>query len=70
MGKIFTPKKDCTFSPFRKYPRNHLCPCDSGKKFKKCCQNSLNRYVYKTEEQDIKDEINRWCGINNYATLF
>ncbi len=24
-------------NPIRDYPRNMVCPCASGKKFKKCC---------------------------------
>lgn len=31
------PKKKRTIVGGKKYPRNYPCPCESGKKYKKCC---------------------------------
>lgn len=30
-----------TWNPLRTLPRNQLCPCRSGKKFKRCCLDTL-----------------------------
>jgi hypothetical protein len=34
---VLVPKKGYTENPMLEFPRNDRCPCDSGKKFKKCC---------------------------------
>ena len=34
---IYTIKKEQKVKPKRKCKPNELCPCNSGKKFKKCC---------------------------------
>ena len=39
-------------NPLLKWPRNFLCVCGSGIKFKKCCLNGLARLV------TIKDALN------------
>jgi hypothetical protein len=38
-----------------KLGRNDLCPCNSGKKFKKCCM--FKEYL---EYQKEKEEFERW----------
>lgn len=35
--KGYVPDPASMRNPFRDYPRNLVCPCASGKKFKKCC---------------------------------
>lgn len=32
-------------NPLMKFPRNMNCPCDSGKKFKKCCLPWMPRVI-------------------------
>jgi hypothetical protein len=34
-------KPGFVWNPLKKFPRNSLCPCKSGKKFKKCHLKSM-----------------------------
>ena len=45
--KVFRPKAGYISNPMLSYDRNLPCPCDSGKKFKKCCLRDLAPYVSK-----------------------
>jgi len=49
MSIAYRPKDDSMFNPNRKYPRNLPCPCQSGKKFKKCCLLNQPMVVKKTD---------------------
>ena len=49
----YKPKECCVENPFREFPRNSPCPCESGKKFKNCHLSSMKMYVKK---EDIKNE--------------
>lgn len=42
---VMTPKPGFTFNPLKSLPRNSLCPCQSGKKFKKCHLNQLPEVI-------------------------
>lgn len=39
--QVYFPSKGCAWNPVQKYPRNEKCPCNSGKKFKKCCMEKI-----------------------------
>lgn len=34
---------------FQKVPRNRVCPCGSGKKYKRCCMNRRNNHKHRME---------------------
>ena len=42
---VYKPKTGYTYNPMCKIPRNDPCPCQSGKKYKKCCMNAISRYI-------------------------
>lgn len=49
-----------------KFPRNAQCPCDSGKKYKRCCliQNNENeKRIILKQRQLIRDRF--WDTANN-----
>lgn len=59
--QVYTPKKGYTHNPLNKAEfRNLSCPCESGKKVKKCCGRQL--YV----EQDWADTLNE--ALKNLVT--
>lgn len=39
-------------NPMLEYPRNLPCPCQSGKKFKKCCYLTMPEYVRKGDGKE------------------
>ena len=39
------PASGMTWNPLLKYPPNNLCPCLSGKKFKKCCLPKVKKVI-------------------------
>jgi uncharacterized protein YchJ len=41
----FGPKPGFVQNPLSQVPVNSLCPCQSGKKFKKCCRPTIHRYI-------------------------
>ena len=50
--------------------RNDTCPCDSGKKYKKCCLNQVEEFYRKLQEEDFhwitpsfKQAISLLCGM-------
>jgi len=47
MGLIL--KNGAIWNPVRKWPRNALCPCESGVKFKKCCLEKIPLAINKKE---------------------
>ena len=60
-----SPKRKC-YGPahgFEKNPmywdygRNELCPCDSGKKFKRCCRPGVPRYIPADVVNDYKESM-------------
>lgn len=44
-------------NPFKKYPRNSPCYCESGKKFKNCCLNSEPMAIPKGEAETARTLI-------------
>jgi len=45
-GRCFiAPRPGCEWNPLLRLPPNRPCPCLSGKKFKKCCRDKLQRAV-------------------------
>jgi len=42
---VYVPKPGFTHNPMCKIPRNDPCPCQSGKKYKKCCMNAILIYI-------------------------
>lgn len=43
---VYVPKKGFIDNPLLKnIKRNNPCPCNSGKKFKKCCLNLIQQYI-------------------------
>jgi len=47
-------------NPLMKWPRNYSCVCGSGKKFKKCCLNGLNRRVTIEDADMINKRLDRF----------
>lgn len=43
--RAFIPMPGMAWNPLLRYPRNRMCPCLSGKKFKACCLLTLPRVV-------------------------
>lgn len=39
--------EDMMHNPLRGLPRNMVCPCHSGEKFKKCCLPLTKKYIPK-----------------------
>lgn len=48
--KMKKVKQEIQFSSIEKVERNELCPCNSGKKFKKCCLFSVGFYGDSNDE--------------------
>ncbi len=44
-GRAYTPKAGYAWNPLRDFPRNEVCFCGSGKKFKKCHADRLRPCV-------------------------
>lgn len=42
---IADAKEISTYNPFLKWPRNRPCPCNSGKKFKVCCLDTIPKKI-------------------------
>lgn len=53
------PMKGFTWNPLRTLPRNSLCPCLSGQKFKKCCLNKLPLVVAEKVAEDFKEQMKK-----------
>lgn len=47
-------------NPLLEWPRNFKCVCGSGKKFKKCCLNSLARQVTIEDARKIKAKLDAY----------
>ncbi len=45
MSTAYKAKPGFVANPLLKYPRNRVCPCGSGEKFKSCCLKVMTRYV-------------------------
>jgi hypothetical protein len=54
------PKPGWTQNPLLTLPRNGPCPCESGRKFKKCCLPDQPRYIREDELQDHLDFKKEW----------
>jgi uncharacterized protein YecA (UPF0149 family) len=58
MGKLYRmPAKGFAFNPLRKLDRNMLCPCQSGKKFKKCHLDLLPEVVPQKQAEIYKQTM-------------
>ena len=44
-------------NPLLDWPRNNKCVCGSGKKFKKCCLNTLSRQVTMKDAKMINEKL-------------
>lgn len=53
----YRPQKDEAFNPLRKYPRNSLCFCGSGIKFKKCHWIETPLFVKKKHFKDLNQLV-------------
>lgn len=45
------------WNPFVKFPVNYKCFCDSGRKFKICCQSKLSRTIPQNQELAMKNKF-------------
>lgn len=45
------------WNPLTRFPRNHVCWCGSGVKFKKCCIDKLARYVEAKHWRGLRDIV-------------
>ncbi len=46
VAKIIADAKEISaYNPFLKWPRNRPCPCNSGKKFKVCCLDTIPKKI-------------------------
>lgn len=46
-----------SWNPAQKIPRNTPCPCNSGKKFKRCCLRTMTQIVNKEDAEKAKPII-------------
>jgi len=53
----------------KKIGRNDLCPCGSGKKYKKCCINSSNDFDFTPPSSEKKNNTLEFIKSNNSASL-
>lgn len=47
-------------NPLLEWPRNFNCVCGSGKKFKKCCLNELQRNVTIKDANEINKKLDKY----------
>lgn len=52
--QVYVTKPGFVWNPLLKYPRNELCPCGSGKKFKKCHLDQLPQAIPKSAGKDAR----------------
>lgn len=52
-------KADYAYNPLLSLPRNSLCPCRSGEKFKRCCLPTLPRAVTIVEANTFKEQMEK-----------
>lgn len=55
--KRYSPMPGHVWNPFTKFPPNYKCFCDSGKKFKKCCEPKMSRTIPANTELMMKDKF-------------
>ncbi len=56
-SKGFKLKDGWAHNPLTKYPPNYVCFCGTGAKFKKCCSNTIPRYVMNSQVPAIESEM-------------
>jgi hypothetical protein len=54
--KCYQPKQGYTWNPLSNIGRNDLCPCQSGRKFKKCCSNKIANCIPDPIAEEMKDK--------------
>ncbi len=54
--KRYNPMPGHVWNPFTNFPPNYKCFCDSGKKFKKCCEPKMSRTIPANQELAMKNK--------------
>ena len=56
------PQQGFAWNPYVKYPRNELCYCQSGKKYKKCCLLTEPMIIPKHVEKATREMVREIRG--------
>lgn len=60
--RIVYPLPGYAWNPARDFPRNHECFCGSKKKFKKCCDGTLDDVIPKDKVEKIKQFLKEFIA--------